>query len=496
MAAPTTGSRTLTVTDPRSDEEIGTYPVSDRDDVLAAVERARGALRWWTDQGYRGRRQWLLEYKRAIAARAEELADLISAETGKPTEDALLEVFLTVSHLEWAAKKAQSLLQRRSVPAGLMMSNQSASVGYEPYGVIGVIGPWNYPVYTPMGSISYSLAAGNTVVFKPSELTPGVALWLVEVWQSLGAPNNILQVVTGDGSTGAELCRADVDKLAFTGSAETGKKVMATCAESLTPVVIEAGGKDAMIVDRGADIKAAAEQAVFGAMGNAGQTCAGVERVYVVNEAYDGFVAEFTEQTRALAPGRQSSSSYGPMTMRGQRDIIASHIKDAIARGGRALLGGEDSADDRLVRPVVLTDVPEDSTAITEETFGPTVVINKVADLEEGVERANKSSYGLGASIFTPDKRAGKAAAEQLRAGAVSVNAFLAFAAIPSLPFGGRGDSGFGRIHGADGLREFARPKGVTVQKFSPPLNLMSMSRSPRDVKIVRWMLANVAARF
>lgn len=496
MAAPTTGRATFTVSDPRSGEEIGTYPVAGPDDVAAAVDRARGALRWWTDQGYRGRRQWLLEFKRAVAGRSDELADLISAETGKPTEDALLEVFLTVSHLEWAAKKAQSVLRRRSVPAGLVMSNHSASLGYEPYGVVGVIGPWNYPLYTPMGSISYALAAGNTVVFKPSELTPGVAGWLVEVWQSLGAPNDIIQVVTGDGSTGAELCTAGVDKLAFTGSAPTGRKVMAACAESLTPVVIEAGGKDAMIVDRGADIDSAAEQAVFGAMGNAGQTCAGVERVYVVDEAYDDFVAAFTERARGLAPGEEASSSYGPMTMRGQREIIAGHISDALARGGRALLGGESSASDRLVEPVILTDVPEDSTAVTEETFGPTVVINRVADLEEGVDRANATRYGLGASVFTPDKRAGRAAAERLRAGAVAVNAFLAFAAIPALPFGGSGDSGFGRIHGADGLREFSRPKGMTVQRFAPPLNLMSLSRNPRDMKVVRWMLTNVTARF
>jgi len=183
------------------------------------------------------------------------------------------------------------------------------------------------------------------------------------------------------------------------------------------------------------------------------------------------------------------------MTMPAQIEIIRRHVKDALARGGKAVVGGEDSIGEAVVEPVVLVDVPEDSTAVTEETFGPTVVINPVTDLEEAVEKANASSYGLGSSIFTKDRKRGLALAESLDAGMVSINSFLAFAGIPALPFGGSGDSGFGRIHGADGLREFARPKAITAQKFAAPLNLMTMTRKPRDIKIVKWMLANVQGR-
>ena len=375
------------------------------------------------------------------------------------------------------------------------MSNQAAYVEYQPFGVVGAIGPWNYPVFTPMGTLSYAMAAGNAVVFKPSELTPGVGVWLAEVWDSLGASQPLIQTITGDGSTGAALCTAGVDKLAFTGSAATGRKVMAACAESLTPVVIEGGGKDAVLVDKDANLDAAVDQTVFGAMGNAGQTCAGVERIYVHQDVHEAFVHKFAAKVRALTPGTSINSSYGPMTLPSQVDIIRRNVKDAIARGGKAVVGGEESVGERIVEPVVLVDVPEDSTAITEETFGPTVVINKVADLEEAVEKANAVNYGLGSAIFTGNKKRGLALAENLDAGMVSVNSFLAFAGIAALPFGGSGDSGFGRIHGADGLREFARPRAITVEKFSAPLNLMTMTRKPRDIKIVKWMLANVQGK-
>ena len=481
--------------DPRDGTVLAEYPIAGPEEVALAVERARAAAAWWATQGPRGRREWLLEYKRAISCRAAELAALISAETGKPDEDATLEVLLAVGHLEWAAKNANKVLRRRSVSAGLLMSNQSAYVEYQPFGVVGAIGPWNYPVFTPMGTLSYAMAAGNAVVFKPSEFTPGVGVWLAEVWDSLGASQPLIQTITGDGSTGAALCRAGVDKLAFTGSAATGRKVMAACAETLTPVVIEGGGKDAVLIDKDANLDAAVDQTVFGAMGNAGQTCAGVERIYVHEDVHEAFVHKFAAKVRALSPGTSISSSYGPMTMPSQVDIIRRHVKDAIARGGRAVVGGEESVGDRIVEPVVLVDVPEDSTAITEETFGPTVTINKVRDLEEGVEKANAVDYGLGSAIFTKDRKRGLALAEKVDAGMVSINSFLAFAGIAALPFGGSGESGFGRIHGADGLREFSRPRSITVEKFAAPLNLMTMTRKPRDIKIVKWMLTNVQGK-
>ncbi|QNG19667.1 aldehyde dehydrogenase family protein [Rhodococcus triatomae] len=479
---------TFSSLDPRTGAELAEYPVHDADEVGRAVGRAREAARWWGPLGHEGRKKWLLDWKKSIARGAEELAGIISAETGKPREDALLEVMLAVEHLDWAAKNAGKVLRRRKVSSGLVSANQASSVGYEPMGVVGVIGPWNYPVYTPMGSISYALAAGNAVVFKPSELTPGVAVWLADRWQALVPNQPVLQVVTGDGTTGAALVRAGVDKMAFTGSAATAKKVMAACAETLTPIVVEAGGKDPLLVDADADLDAAAGFAVFGALGNAGQTCAGVERVYVVDAVYDEFLNLLRDKVSALPVGKVSGV-YGPMTLPGQVDVVREHVQDALDRGGRAVVGGLESIDDGYVRPIVLADVPEDSSAVCEETFGPTVVVNRVRDLDEAVTRANGTTYGLGASIFTKDQKKAMRLAEELRTGVVTIGSVLGFAGVGALPFGGVGDSGFGRIHGADGLREFSRVKSITRQKFRAPLNLLTIERKARDMKIAAAML-------
>jgi aldehyde dehydrogenase (NAD+) len=351
-------------------------------------------------------------------------------------------------------------------------------VEYHPLGVIGVIGPWNYPVFTPLGSITYALAAGNAVVFKPSELTPGVGRWLADAFAEVVPDHPVFQVVTGLGDTGAALCRAGVNKLAFTGSTETGKRVMAACAETLTPVVIEAGGKDALLVDEDADVAAAADAAVWGAMSNAGQTCIGVERVYVHAKVYDAFVAKVLEQAKGLSANSDPETKIGPITMPGQLDIIRSHIEDAIARGGRAVLGGVDAVGERFVQPTVLLDVPEDSTAVTDETFGPTMTISKVADMDEAVRCTNATRYGLGATVFS-DKR-GMELARRIRSGMTSVNSVIAFAGIPALPFGGVGDSGFGRIHGPDGLKEFTYAKAIARQRFKPPLLLTSFTRTKK----------------
>ncbi len=268
----------------------------------------------------------------------------------------------------------------------------------------------------------------------------------------------MFQVVTGLGETGSALTRAGVDKIAFTGSGPTARKVMAVCAESLTPLVAECGGKDAMIVAADADIDKAVDFAAFGAFGNAGQTCAGVERIYVVESVYQEFLDKLTAIVKRAKPGGSDESTYGPMTLPRQIDIVRSHIEDALASGGTAVVGGAESVGERIIEPVILTDVPETSRAVCEETFGPTVVVNKVRDLDEAVDRANGTSYGLGASIFIGNKAKGRELAERLRNGMVSVNSVLGFAGIPSLPFGGIGESGFGRIHGADGSGSSAGP--------------------------------------
>ncbi|MFI7545022.1 aldehyde dehydrogenase family protein [Actinoplanes sp. NPDC049599] len=479
MATTTDRPAHLRSLSPTTAEVLGEYEIADDNAVRAAVARARAATEGWTGLGFRGRRARLLAWKHTIAAGLEELAALIAAETGKPVGDAVLEVMLAVEHLHWAARNAGRVLRRRRVRSGLLAANQAATLEYRPLGVVGAIGPWNYPVYTPLGSVTFALAAGNAVVFKPSEHTPGTGAWLGAAWARAVPDQPVLQIVIGAAETGAALCRSGVDKVAFTGSAATARRVLAACAETLTPVVVEGGGKDAMIVAEDADLAAAARAAAFGGFGNAGQTCAGVERVYVVRGVYQDFLARLSALAQAAEPGAREPAAYGPMTTPAQIDIVRRHVEDAVARGAQAVVGGPASVRPPYVFPVILTEVPEESPAMTDETFGPVLVVNPVDSLDEAVSRANASRYGLAASVFSADRRTATAVARRLRTGAASINSVLGFAAVPSLPFGGVGDSGFGRVHGADGLREFSRAQSLTRQRFAPPLDLMRLDRDP-----------------
>jgi aldehyde dehydrogenase (NAD+) len=303
-------------------------------------------------------------------------------------------------------------------------------------------------------------------------------VWLADSLAEVVGEHRLLQVVVGSGETGAALCRSRVDKIAFTGSTETGKLVMAACAENLTPVLVECGGKDALLVDEDADVEAAADAAAWGAFANAGQTCTGVERVYVHQRVYDRFLAELSRQASQVYAGNDAEARFGPMTMPSQVDVVRHHIGDAVSRGGRAVVGGPDTVGERFIQPTVLVDVPADCPAITDETFGPTVTVNKVASMDEAVALANGTRYALGSTVFS--KKRGAELARRLRSGMTAVNSVISFAAIPALPFGGVGASGFGRIHGPDGLKEFSYAKAVARQRFRPLMSLTTFSRTEK----------------
>jgi succinate-semialdehyde dehydrogenase/glutarate-semialdehyde dehydrogenase len=474
---PVVSGGVLISTNPATGAEAGRFPVADDAAVARAVARAREASSWWAALGFHGRKARLLRWRALLAVRVEELAELTRLETGKPPGDGVVEAGVAIDHIDWAARNAKRVLGPRRVKSRLMVLEHAGHLEYQPYGVVGVIGPWNYPIVTPIGSLSGALAAGNAVVFKPSEYTPAVGQWLVDTFAEAVPEHPVLQAVHGLGDVGAALCRSGVGKVAFTGSTRTGKKVMAACAETLTPVVIEAGGKDAMIVDADADVAAAAEAAVWGGMTNAGQTCIGIERVYAVAPVYDAFLAAVTEKAAVVRTGEQ----IGPITMPRQIDVIRRHIDDALARGGRAVVGGPESVRPPYVAPTVLVDVPEESAAVREETFGPTLTVTRVADVNEAVDKANAVSYGLGGSVFGTAN--GVRIARRLRTGMVAVNSVLTFVGMAGLPFGGVGDSGFGRIHGDDGLREFARSKAVTVRRVPSLLPASTFDRTPAQTQ-------------
>jgi acyl-CoA reductase-like NAD-dependent aldehyde dehydrogenase len=386
---------------------------------------------------------------------------------------------MALNHVQHAAARAEKAMEPKKVGAG-MMANFRATVSYHPLGVVGVIGPWNYPLFTPMGSIAYALAAGNAVVFKPSELTPLVAVKLAEIAAKTFALPDLLQVVTGAGPTGAALAKAAVDKIAFTGSAGTGKRVMMAAAERLTPVLLELGGKDPMIIAEDADLDKAAEACVYGALTNAGQACISVERVYVADAVHDKFVDKVVENVRALKTGGDDGH-LGAMTSPAQVAIVKDHLTDAVAKGAKVKTGGVDAISGSYIQPTVLTDVTHSMKVMSDETFGPVIPIQRVGSLDEAVKLANDTPFGLGSSVWAGDASVARKLADRVRAGMTSVNSVMGFAGIPSLPFGGVGDSGFGRIHGDEGIREFTRIKSTAEQAFSLPMNMMTFNQ-PKDM--------------
>jgi acyl-CoA reductase-like NAD-dependent aldehyde dehydrogenase len=478
---------------PATGQEIGRFPINDSHEVERIVEGARVAATWWQSLSARSRESRLLAWNAILTKRIDEVATLISNETGKPFSDARLEATLAIGHLSWAAKHAKKYLRPDSRAPGLFMANMSAKVERAPFGVIGVIGPWNYPLFTPMGSIAYALAAGNAVVFKPSEYTPAIAHFLASTLLEVVPEVPLLQIITGFAATGEALCRSKADKIAFTGSTGTAKKVAAVCAESLKPMIAECGGKDAVIVAADANLSLAAEQTLWSAMSNAGQSCIAAERVYVEQPVAAEFIDLISEMARKLQPGSESSASYGAATMARQVEIVESHIKDALARGGNAVVGGEESVQRPYIHPVIIANVPEDSIAMTEETFGPTLCINSVETIDDAIRLANDSRYGLGASVWSKHK--GDAIASKLHCGMISVNSAFAFTAVATVPFGGVGDSGYGRIHGREGLLEMTFARSIVSRRFKPPLSFTTFKRTAKTDSLINKLVQILHSR-
>lgn len=468
---------------PVNGEVIGTYPMTSTKQVVQIVEQARAASHKWEKLGFSGRKKVLLAWSDHIIKNIDQIASIVSLETGKPFGDAKLEASIAVSHIGWAARHAEEIMRTSYRAPGALMANMAATVERSPLGVVGVIGPWNYPIFTPVGSIVYALAAGNTVVFKPSEYTPGVGVWLQESFTTVAPFADIFTTITGLGETGNALCTSGIDKLSFTGSTRTAKLVAAACATTMTPVVLECGGKDPVIVASDANIDRAVDATMWSAMANAGQSCIGAERVYVDEKVADLFISKAVALAETLHAGAPGDGNYGPATMPSQINVISSHIKAAIKDGGRFAYGSLKSVQEPFVQPVILVDVPENSAAVREETFGPIIIINRVSSMQEAIELSNSSRYGLGANVWS--KRQGKKIASQLKCGMVAINSTFSFAAISSVPFGGVKDSGYGRVHGPEGLLEYTYPRTVVRTRFSIPLRPLSFKRTAKEEKII-----------
>ena len=469
-AAESTGPRRrLRAISPATLEPIGEFDCATAEDVRGAVERARKAQAEWAQRDFAARGELLYALCRQVVARQDDIVDLVIRETGKARSDAIaMEVFAPCDALTFYAKNARKFLRSEKPRIhGVMGFMKKLRIVYKPLGVVGLITPWNGPVALSLVPMAQALMAGNAIVQKPSEVTPFSALLVKEMTEAAGFPPDLYQVVQGDGATGAALVEAGVDKISFTGSVATGRKVGAACAERLIPFTLELGGKDAMVVCADADLDRAAQGAVNGSCMNTGHYCCGTERIYVVDEVHDAFVDKVTERTRALRQSDTGESDVGAVFWDEQMKIIESHMEDARAKGANVLVGGRRNPELKglYFEPTVVTDVTHDMDLMTKETFGPIVSIMKVADEEEALSRANDSEYGLNGNVWTKDTAKGLRLAERLDTGGACVNDMAITYGIHEAPFGGVKASGLGQVNGPIGIRSYCHTMPITADR-------------------------------
>lgn len=466
---PVERTREVISIDPSNGEEIGRAALMSASDVAEAVRFARAAQPAWAALSYRERARVILRARELVLAQMDEIAQLVSRETGKPPVEAIsMEVVPTLDLMHYFAHNTERLLKREKIALGQYgLMGRSSYIFYKPLGVVGIISPWNFPWATPLDEVVMSLMAGNAVVLKPSELTPLTALKIGAIFKEAQLPAGLLEIVTGDGTTGAALVEAGVDKIMFTGSVATGKKVAAAAAKQLIPVVLELGGKDPMIVLEDAKLENAARAAIWGAYANSGQACASIERCYVHESIAPQFIDLVVKETRALRQGKPTAEGVdvGAMSNEKQLEIVESHVSEAVQKGAHVLTGGHrvDDSGGWFHQPTVVTNVDHSMELMTEETFGPVLPIMTFKTDDEAVRLANDSIYGLTASVFTSDISRGRALAERIDAGTVMINEVVYTHAVAQTPWGGVKKSGYGRTHGRLGLLELVTPQHIHV---------------------------------
>jgi acyl-CoA reductase-like NAD-dependent aldehyde dehydrogenase len=465
-------ARKIASVNPATGEILRELDCAGEREVEAVVARARAAQPAWASLGLRRRIAIVGEFQKKLLEKKSEIAAVVTREAGKPLAESLVtEVLVVLDAARFLIDNAWNLLRDEPVPHGNLAAKlKRGSLVREPHGVVGIISPWNYPFSIPATETLAALVAGNAVVLKPSELTPLVALELASLLYAAGLPKDMFQVVIGEGSAGAALLNSPIDKLVFTGSVATGKRIAAAAAERLLPVVLELGGKDPMLVLDDADVDVASSAAVWGAFVNAGQACLSVERCYAHRSLYETFAQACAEKAKRLRVGNgmDGNTDVGPMIHDRQVRIVESHVEDAKARGARVLAGGTRLPElgTNFFAPTVLADVTRDMRIMREETFGPVLPIMAFADDDEAVQMANDSEYGLAASVWTRDSTRGERLARRIHAGTVMVNDVISCFGISEAPHGGVKASGVGRTHGRFGLDEMVRMKYLDVDRM------------------------------
>lgn len=484
----------VTILNPVTRQPVGRVPCHTPEDVVEAVARARQAQPAWAALPFRERARVVIRFHDLILDEREELFDVIQSETGKSRRDAFVELFAVVTEARYYAYHGGRFLRPRRARSAIPLRDRTMVV-YRPVGVVGVIGPWNFPFVLSAGDVIPALLAGNGVVFKPASLTPLTALWAAERFRRAGLPDSLLQVVTGPGSALGNALVDHADYVHFTGSTAVGRKVAERAARNLAPFSMELGGKNALIVLPDANLRHAAQVAIEGAFNNAGQVCLNFERLYVDAKVYDLFLDILVSEVEKLrlGSGRTYECDIGSLISQEQLDTVEAHINDAVAKGAQVLSGGRRRPDlgPYFYEPTLLAGVTPDMTVHSEETFGPVLSVYKVESLEEAIRRANDSRYGLYFGVATRNHRLGLLAARQLEAGTVVVNdGYMAWAAVDA-PLGGFKESGIGRRHGPEGIRRFTEMQTILINRT--PWQISSgetaLALNERLANVLAWLL-------
>ncbi len=486
---------TFDVINPATGELITRAPKLTDADVAELARKGRAAQPAWEALGYDGRGDVIARFGAWMADHKEEVIATVVAESGKTYEDAQTSdwAYGVGASKFWSKNAHKFLADEQIKSASPLIKGNKLVMRYAPFGLVGVIGPWNYPIVNSFGDAIPALMAGNAVILKPASATPTTSLLLKKALVECGMPADVMQVATGPGAIGNAIVDA-VDMIMFTGSTEVGQSVMRRAADTLTPVSLELGGKDPMIVLSDADVDRAANLAVFYSMFNGGQTCISIERVYVEAPIYDEFVTKveaYAKELRMGKPDGPGSTDVGAMTTPDQLDLVERHVEDAKAKGARVLVGGNRGmGPGYFYEPTVLVDVDHSMDCMTEETFGPTLPIMKVADEDEAIRLANDSPFGLGGSVVSKDAEHGEAVARRVESGAVCVNNALMNYFALELPMGGWKTSGVGSRHGADGIRKFARKQSLLITKYALKKEPSMYPYTPRRTKLLGKVLS------
>jgi acyl-CoA reductase-like NAD-dependent aldehyde dehydrogenase len=474
--------------DPRTRQPVGEVAVTSPAEMPAAVERSRKAFEVWSALPFSERKRLLIAFKKTVLARGEEIAEVVSAETGKPVVDAYpLDVLTALSVIDHYARKAHKYLRPRRAGTWPYISTKAWTT-YQPRGVAGVISPWNYPFFLSMIPAVTALAAGCSVVLKPSEKTPLTGQLIGDLATSAGLPPDLVQVVQGEGDVGQAVVE-NVDVVAFIGSTAVGRKVAETAARRLIPAILELGGNDPIVVLEDANLRQAARAAVWSGMLNGGQTCVSVERVYVVDQVHDRFMEELGTAMKGVQVGGDSSRDIGPMIDRRQAEMVTGLVDDAVAHGARVIHGGRsvESEGGYYYEPTILADVEHAMPIMQDETFGPVLAVVRVPDEETAIGLANDSRFGLHATVWSKDRDRASRVASRLRSGTVAINDAAVNFVMPTLPFGGIGESGVGVAFGAEGIRSYCVAQGVTAARFRIPTTAILGARFPRRRGLAYW---------